>query len=499
MHIGVRRRRGGGLNVRLERASDCTGMIQIESNGADAVVLKNALLAAGVAGAVDGNDFLVSCSWLRAEAGVLQDDPAWRRAFDALIRLHQADDRYLLQMDAVRVRAVEDHGPQAGGRAALGWITGIGITPFGVMPGVSALEWQTRAATEALADAGHCCDDVDALLVGYATTLGHLMPANLLAEYLGVRPAIAFGLNVGGATGLAMLAQAVALVSSGAARCVLVVAGENRASGQSRERSIDVLAQVGHRHYEVPVGANVPGYYALLASAYLHRYDLEPTDLASLAVQMRRHAVDHPGAQFRSPISVGDVLGSRMIATPLRLLDCCPISDGGAAVVVEARSDSGRDVAITGLGHANRHQHICEANLDDLGARRSSQAALAVAGVGLDEVDIAGVYDSFTITLALLLEEIGLAPPGAAGRLAREELFSREGDLPVNTHGGLLSYGHCGVAGGMAHLAEVVTQLRREAGERQIWRRLRRGLVHADGGVLSAHVTVVLETCTEAA
>ena len=152
-----------------------------------------------------------------------------------------------------------------------------------------------------IADAGLEPAQVDGLLAGYATTLRHLMPADLLAEYLGVKPTVAFGVSAGGATGLSMVATAAALVDSGSAHTVLVVGGENRASGQSSDTSIEILAQVGHSRYEVPLGANVPAYYALLASHYLHSRGLDAASLAPLAVQMRRHAITTPGAHCTHP------------------------------------------------------------------------------------------------------------------------------------------------------------------------------------------------------
>lgn len=380
-----------------------------------------------------------------------------------------------------------------GSGAPLAWIAGVGLTSYGKLSTRGAVELQARAAMAAILDAGVELADVDTVIVGYATTMQHLMPADLLAEHLGIRPSVAFGTNVGGATGLAMLAQAVALVRSGAARCVLVAAGENRATGGRRDATLGVLAQIGHEDFEVPMGATIPAYYALVASAYLHRFGLDPSELAPLAVQMRANALRHPGAQFTTAITARDVAESRPVAEPLRLLDCCPVSDGGAAFVVTAEHAAAA-IAITGVGQAHRHQHVTEANLDDLGARRSAAVALAQASTGIDDVDVFGIYDSFTITLALLLEELGLAGPGDAGRSARRGEFAADGKTPLNTHGGLLSYGHPGVAGGIAHLVEVVTQLRGQAGERQIRRPIRYGLVHADGGVLSAHVTAVLST-----
>src|SRR5215469_7372760 len=156
----------------------------------------------------------------------------------------------------------------------MAWISGVGLTPFGRLPSRSALDWQAVAAEEALADAALDRSDVDGIIAGYATTLRHLMPADVLAERLAIRPAVAFGTSAGGATGLAMLAQAVSLVTAGMAKRVLVVAGEDRASGQSTDTSMAALAQVGHPDYEVPLGATVPAYYALLASCYLSRHGL---------------------------------------------------------------------------------------------------------------------------------------------------------------------------------------------------------------------------------
>lgn len=372
-------------------------------------------------------------------------------------------------------------------------VTGVGLTPFSRDAAQSVIELQASAAYQALDDAGMYARQLDTVITGYATTVNHIMPGNVLAEYLGAKPERAFGMNVGGATGLAMVAEAARLIRAGDAESVLVVGGENRASGQSRDAAIATLAQVGHATHEVVLGANIPSYYALLASEYLDRFGLDHSDLAPLAVQMRAHASRHPGAQFREPISVDDVLNAPPIAEPLGLLDCCPMSDGAAAFVMTRRASSdSRAVTITGLGQANKHQHVSEADFSSFGASQSATAALSQAGKTVDDLDILGIYDSFTITLTILLEEIGIVAPGTAGRRAADGIFSANGRYPLNLHGGLLSYGHSGVAGGMAHMAEMVTQMRGEAADRQLAVPPRCGLLHADGGVLSAHVSIVL-------
>lgn len=371
-------------------------------------------------------------------------------------------------------------------------LVGIGITPFGRHEGRSPLDLMADAARLALEDARLQRRDIDGLLCGYATTLPHLMLSTLFAERYGLRPAYGHAVQLGGATGAAMLMLARELVLSGRCRRVLVVAGENRLTGQTRDEAMTTLAQVGEADYEVPNGASVPAYYALLASRYMHECGVTSADLAELAVLMRSHAARHPGAHMRQPISVGDVLASRPIATPLRILDCCPISDGGAAMVVAAEPGDGHPVAIAGAGQAHRHQHLTAMeDILETGAVESARRALDDAQVSISDIDYLGIYDSFSITLTMLLEEIGFAPRGQAASRVRDGAFAADGTLPLNTHGGLLSFGHCGVAGGMAHIVEAVTQLRGSAGARQL-RQPTHAFVHADGGVLSSHVSLVL-------
>jgi acetyl-CoA acetyltransferase len=372
-------------------------------------------------------------------------------------------------------------------------ITGVGLTPFGRLEGRDTLALMSEAAAAALADAGLERRDIDGLLTGYSTTLPHLMISTVFAEHFGIRPTYAHAIQLGGATGFGLVMLAHLLVNAGAARRILVVAGENRLTGQSRDSAVQTLAQVGHPLYEVPLGPTIPAYYGLVASRYMHEFGSTEADLAELAVLMRTNAARTAGAQLTDPITVEDVLASKPIASPLKLLDCCPVSDGGAAFVIE-REDGGRNgIRIVGTAQAHLHQHVsAAASLTEFGAGDCTARALKQAGVTLADIRYAGIYDSFTITLTILLEEIGLAPRGAAGRLARDGHFLPEGPMPLNTHGGLLSYGHCGVGGAMAHLVETVRQMRGEAGDRQV-AQPPLALLHGDGGVLSSHVSLVLE------
>lgn len=372
------------------------------------------------------------------------------------------------------------------------FVVGAGNTRFGRLPGAGALDLMAQAAQAALGDAGMAREQIDGVLCGYATTLPHLMLSTLFCERFVISPAYAHSIQLGGATGGALIMLAGDLVRSGRCRNVLVVAGENRLSGQTRDTSIQTLAQVGEADLEVPNGGSVPAYYALMASRYMHETGLDEQDLAGLAVLMRTHAQQHPDAHLREPLTMEDVGASRVIASPLKLADCCPISDGAVAMVISAEPPAGLRIRMCGEGQSHQHQHISAwRDIRDSGAGSAARRAFGAAGMRKSDIDFLGIYDSFTITLAMLLEEIGFAPEGRSGRLAREGVFSADGHLPLNTHGGLLSFGHCGVAGGMAHAAEAFRQLAGRAGARQL-RRATRAFIHADGGVMSSHVSLIL-------
>ena len=375
----------------------------------------------------------------------------------------------------------------------MSYITGVGLTAYGRHEGSSTLDLMSEAAGIAIADAGLKRAEIDGILCGYSTVSPHIMLATVFAEHFGIRPSYAHAVQVGGATGLAMTMLAHQLVEAGIVRHVLVVSGENRLTGQSRDASILALAQVGHPDYEVPLGPTIPAYYGLVASRYMHEYGVTQEDLAEFAVLMRANACTHPGAQFRDAITVADVMASKPVAMPLKLLDCCPVSDGGVAFIVSREPTGETGVRVKGCAQAHTHQHVTAMPaLNKLGAEIAIAKAKAAAGVAISDVRYAAVYDSFTITLAMLLEDLGLAGRGEAAARVRAGQFGRDGAMPLNTHGGLLSYGHCGVGGAMAHLVETQLQMTARAEKRQV-RDASLALLHGDGGVLSSHVSMFLE------
>jgi len=376
-------------------------------------------------------------------------------------------------------------------------ITGVYDTAVGELPGSTCMSLHAEAALGAVADAGLTLQDIDGVLCSYSFTEPHLMLSSVVCEYLGINPKVSQSIVCGGVTGSILLMQAMALVQSGQCRHVLVVCGDNRMTGMSRDAAVAALSEVGHPQFERPYGISVPASYGLVAQYYLNETGATREHLAAIAVQTRKHAMRNPKAQRRDPITIADVLASRPIAEPLTVMDCCLISDGGGAVVVSA-PDAARDtkkkpIAMLGAGQGHTHEHIFAApSLMDFGCKEAARRAFEMAGVKPADIDVAEIYDSFTITLLIELESMGFFQRGEAGPAILAGALDLDGKLPCNTHGGLLSYAHSGSAGGLFHAIEAVRQLRGEAEARQVPNKPELAMVHGDGGILSAHCSLIL-------
>ncbi len=375
-------------------------------------------------------------------------------------------------------------------------IAGVHNTKVGAVEGSTCMSLHAEAALGALDDAGLRLGNIDGVVCGYALAENYPMLSSAFCEYVGAEPNFNAGLNAGGATGAMMVMQAAALVNSGTCRHVLCVTGDNRLTGMTRDVAVAALSHFGHPQFEVPYGISIPAAYGLVAQRYMHETGATLEHLAALSVSHRKHAALHPDAHMTAPITMADAADARVISSPLRLLDCCLISDGGAALVISAGEAAGdlrkRPIAVLGCGQGHTHEHIVAApSLTDFGCKTSSARAFGQAGVTASDIDVAEIYDSFTITLLIELESIGFYEKGAAGEAALNGELSLGGRLPCNTHGGLLSFGHSGAAGGMFHVVEAVRQLRGEAGARQV-RDAELAFVHGDGGILSAHCSMIL-------
>lgn len=309
-------------------------------------------------------------------------------------------------------------------------------------------------------------------------------------------PSLCASLTVGGATPGIALHQAAMAVATGEAEVVLVTAGENRATGQSRDDAVKALSHVGHPYFEMPYGPIVPSFYALIARRYMHEHGTTRAQMAHVAVAARENTRANPAAPPAPAMSVEDVLASKPISSPLNMLDCCLISDAASAFVVtrlERAGDLARPPAwLLGIGQCHTHEHVTMAgDLTEFGSARSGAAAYAMAGLGPGDVDFAELYDCFTIVPVIEAEELGLAKKGEGGQLFEGGDTAVGGRCPINTHGGLLSYAQAGASGGMHAIVEAVRQLRGGQGVRQVAKH-DIALVHNEGGVLSSHCTMIL-------
>lgn len=377
-------------------------------------------------------------------------------------------------------------------------IVGIGESRLGVVPDRSALQLQSDAAAAALADAGLSLRDVDGLITTPVRVASWGMPCGVVASHLGIRPAYLATLDLAGASGCAMIHHAAMAIESGQCHTVLCVAGQNLLSNRSRSAAVQAMAESGgaHAQFEVPYGPIIPSLYALIAQRHMHEFGTREEEMAAVAVTMRRHASLNPNAHMREPIGVDTVLASRVISTPLKLLDCALVSDGAAAAIVTRadRASAARNspVHVLGQGYGLSHSHVGEyRDLAVSGAAQSGKAAFAQTGLRPADIDVAELYDCFTITVIVELEDLGFCPKGEGGRFVADGHIGLDGSLPTTTHGGLLSAGHPGLGGGFFHVLEGVRQLRGEAGERQV-AGAEVVLVHGNGGAIAIHCTLIL-------
>ena len=375
-------------------------------------------------------------------------------------------------------------------------LVGIGESNIGKVPECSGLGLNAQACKRALDDAGLKVSDVDGLLTAYSFTEPYTMLGSSLCEYLGLQPRLCCSMVAGGASPGIMLRHAAQAIAMGLAETVLVCAGENRATGLGRDLAVAVLAQVGHPQFEQPYGGSIPGFYAMVARRHMYEYGTTREQIASVAVNTRAHALLHPNAQMKSPITLEQVLSSKPIADPLRMLDCCLISDAAGAFVVtsaeKARDLRAKPIYLLGIGEKHTHEHImCAPSLTHFGAAESGHIAYEMAGVGPEDIDVAELYDCFTIVPIIELEELGFTEPGAGGAFFEQGHARIGGKLPINTHGGMLSHAHAGAAGGLFGIVEAVRQLRGDEGDRQV-HGAELALVHNEGGILSSHCTIIL-------
>ena len=372
-------------------------------------------------------------------------------------------------------------------------IVGAWEHPTRFAPHMTAFQIHAESARGALADAGLTVRDVDGFFTSGVGPIGLLS----LCHHLDLRPDHVDSTSIGGSSFVSHCIHAAAAIAAGLCKVALVTYGSTAASERFAIGTAGTLVGEPPDQFEAPFGPTIVGSYAMVAQRHMHEYGTTSAQLAEIAVTMRRHAALNPHAKYREPITVDDVLTSRVIASPLHLLDCCVISDGGGALVLtsteRARDLAKRPVPILGGAEAVRHLGVGRHDLLDIAARQSGPLALARAGVRHDDIDCCMIYDAYTITVLATLEALGFCKPGEGGAFCAGGRIGLGGALPVNTDGGGLSSNHPGMRG-IFLVIEAVRQLRGEREQAQV-PDAKLALVHGTGGMLGQRhsgVTMIL-------
>jgi len=375
-------------------------------------------------------------------------------------------------------------------------IVAAGMTRFGELWRSSLRDLFVEAASEAMKAAR--VDKVDAIYVGNMSAgqfVGqeHLGP--LMADWLGVAGAAAMRVESACASGGAALRAAFAEVASGMSDLVLASGVEKMTDGVD---VTEVLATAADQEAEVYHGITFPALYAMLARAHMEAFGTTEEDLAWVSVKNHRHGALNPKAQFRREVTVDDVLRSALVAEPLRLLHCSPVSDGAAALLLcpldQAKKYTDRPVKILGSGVGTSRMALADrkepAFLDAV--KVAAERAYKMAGVGPSDIDVAEVHDCFSIAEICCIEALGFVDRGKGGNAAKSGLTAVGGRLPVNTSGGLKSKGHPVGATGIAQAVEIFHQLRGEGGDVQV-QGARIGLAQNMGGSGASSVVHVFQ------
>lgn len=374
-------------------------------------------------------------------------------------------------------------------------IVGVGQAGMGTAHGFTEMEILAQAAARAVADAGMTMAEIDGLCTCSASATMWGMP---VAEYLGIRPTFLDSTMLGGSSFVAQLLPAMHALASGECNAVLVCYGSTQRTGAVDRAAVTRMRQVlDPQPYETPYQPMQPiSAYALATARHMAQYGTTREQLAEVAVAARGWAQLNPEAFSRDPLTIDDVLSSRMICDPLNIRDCCLLTDGAGAFVL-VRADRARDTPHKPayvLGNASAIWHRQISSMPDLtvtAAQESGARAYRMAGVSKDDIDLLCLYDAFTINTILFLEDLGFCPKGEGGNFVSGGNIAPGGSLPVNTNGGGLSFGHPGMYG-VFLVIEAVRQLRGEAGARQQHAEI--ALVHGNGATLSSQSTAILGT-----
>jgi acetyl-CoA acetyltransferase len=345
-------------------------------------------------------------------------------------------------------------------------IAGVGVSRFGKLPGISTMGFTLEAGKRALEDAGLSRDDVDGVLVLMPAVMGEQHGwAVRVAAYLGIEAAFCATLDLGGATACGSVQTAIAAINAGYCHTVLCCfANQNWPQG--------VALQLFGSEFQLPYGdVGAVTLMGLIKRRQQFEHGYADEHYGRIAVTLRQHAMLNPEAQMRKAMSLEDYMNSRWVVEPLRLLDCCPNTDGGGACVVttveRARDLRQPPVRVLGGGqsHSSEVIHPLGPSEDHWGGKKAAKTAYGMAGVKPEDIDVAQFYDAFTPRVIHDLVAYGFCAPEEVGAFIDAGNLGLNGKLPSNTAGGLISEGHLS---GFGHVREAVRQMRGDGGQRQV-------------------------------
>ncbi|MFB9263533.1 thiolase family protein [Bradyrhizobium erythrophlei] len=361
---------------------------------------------------------------------------------------------------------------------------------------LSSLAIIAKLARDTADDAGFEKDEIDGLLTTTPIDSFSLFWPTVVGESLGMKLRYFDTVELGGASAAGMIWRAAAAIEAGLCRNVLcVVAGVTSGGGSLQ---LGHLSPAARSEFDAPFGISQPNAgYALIARRHMHEFGTTSEQMAKIAVDQRTNALRNPIALFnKEPLTIDMVLNSPLVFDPLHLLEIVSRCSGGAAVLVSsrdlARKSANRPVYLIGAGEAGTHLSIAaRRNITESWVKDSTATAFSMAGVLPKQMDFVQVYDCYTITVLVTLEDMGFCPKGYGGPFVAEHDLTFSGDLPLNTNGGQLSVGQPGTAGGMIHVVEAARQLMGRGDARQV-RNASLGIAHGNGGVMGDQVTLVL-------
>jgi len=366
-------------------------------------------------------------------------------------------------------------------------IVGVGNTRYGKVPGISALSHNIDAIAMAIEDSGISKSEVDAVLTKAPSSDFQMLWSAKVSQSLGIVPNVTATLDQAGASNIGLIGYAIMCMEMGMCTTAVISYGDNPVTGKRAFYNRPRGEEAAYGFFGAPLA------YAMAARRHMVEFGTTSEQLGHVAVNARHNASMNPNAQFQNPITLEEHQASRFVAEPFHLLDCCPVSDGGAAIVItsaeRAQDLKQKPVYVLGLGQGHPAwdlQH--RETMTTSGARVSGEMAFAMAGLGPTEMQFAQLYDCFTIVPLITLEDYGFCKKGEGGPFVSSGSIELGGAIPLNTSGGLL--GETGMPG-MQLVLEGVRQIRGQCGPRQV-NDASVGIVSGQGGIMTTHATMII-------